>query len=90
MKTPILPEEGFVVVKLFNLLIRELGPVFLERGVLLSKNDFGEFLKSLPDEFWKGCKEIKVDGEERDEVRLRNLSWLGHANWVSLSVHFSL
>jgi len=90
MKTPILPEEGFVVVKLFNLLIRELGPVFLDRGVLLSKNDFGEFLKGLPDEFWRGCQEIKVNGEEKDEVQLRSLSWLSRANWVSLSVHFSL
>jgi hypothetical protein len=89
MKTPILPKEGFVEVKLFNLLIRELGPVFLERGVLLSKNDFGEFLKGLPDEFWRGCKEIRVNGEEKDEVQLRSLSWLSQANWVSLSVHFS-
>ena len=88
-KTPILPEEGFVVVKLFNLLIRERGPVFLERGVLLSKNDFGEFLKGLPDEFWRGCKEIRVNGEEKDEVQLRSLSWLSQANWVSLSVYFS-
>lgn len=90
MKTPVLPEEGFVVVKLFNLLIRELGPVFLERGVFLPENDFGEFLKGLPDEFWKGCKEIKVDGEEKNQIQLTSLSWLSQANWVSLSVHFSL
>ncbi len=88
MITPISPEEGFVVVKLFNLLIRELGPIFLERGIFLPKNDFGEFLKSLPDEFWRGCKEIKVNGEEKDEVQLRNLSWLSQANWVLLSAHF--
>lgn len=89
MTTPLPPEEGFVVVKLFNLLIRELGPGFLERSVFLLKNDFAEFLKSLPDEFWKGCKEIKVDGEEKDEAQLRSLNGLSQASWVSLSVHFT-
>jgi hypothetical protein len=88
MIPPILSEDGFVVVKLFNLLIRELGPILLERGVFFPPNDFGEFLKSLPDEFWKGCKEIKVDGEEKDEVQLRNLSWLSQARGILLSVHF--
>ena len=87
---PISLAEGFVVVKLFNLLIRELGPGFLERGIFLPKNDLGEFLKGLPDEFWRGCQEIKVNGEEKGKAHLRSLSWLSRANWVSLSVHFSL
>ena len=90
MTSPILPGEGFVVVKLFNLLIRELGPIFLERGFFLSEKDLDQFLKDLPDEFWRGCKEIKVNGEEKDEVQLRSLRWLGQAGEVLLSVHFGL
>jgi len=88
MTTSPMPEEGFVMVKLFNLLIRELGPLLLERGVFLRKNDFAEFLKNLPDEFWRGCKEIKVNGEKKDEIQLQSLKWLGPVNWVLLSVHF--
>jgi hypothetical protein len=88
MITPTSPEEGFVVIKLFNLLIRELGPIFLDRGIFFPPNDFGEFLKNLPDEFWRGCKEIKVNGEEKDEVQLRNLSWLTQAGGILLSVQF--
>jgi hypothetical protein len=88
MITPASPEEGFVVVKLFNLLIRELGPIFLERGIFLPPTDFGEFLKSLPEEFWRGCKEIRVNGEEKDEVQLRGLSWFSKARGILLFVHF--
>jgi len=87
--SPVLPGEGFVVVKLFNLLIRELGPIFLERGVFLSAKDFEEFLKGLPDEFFRGCKEIKVNGEEKDEAQLRRLGWLSRAHEVLLSVQFT-
>jgi len=90
MTTSLRSEEGFVVVKLFNLLIEELGPLLLERGVFLRKNDFAEFLKDLPDEFWRGCKEIKVSGEEKDEIQLRSLNWLGPVNWVSLFVYIFL
>jgi hypothetical protein len=32
-------KEGMIQVKLFNVLIRELGPVFLTRGIVLGKED---------------------------------------------------
>jgi len=85
-----LAQEGFVVVKLFNLLARELGPIFLEGGVLSPKNDFGDFLRSFPYESWKGCRETKLDGEEKDEIQLETLNGMNQAKWLLLSVHFSL
>jgi hypothetical protein len=40
---PVLKKEGFVILKLFNLLVSELGPPLLARGVWVK----GEELKSL-------------------------------------------
>ena len=87
-ETCIAPEDGFVRLKLFNLLIPELGPAFLKRGFFFSREEFEEFLKGLPEEFWRGCGEIKIDGKEKDRDQLRSRNWLGQMNWISLSIHF--
>jgi hypothetical protein len=89
-RSSISPDEGFVVMKLFNLLIPELGPFLLEHGVFLPREDWEEFQKGLPDEFWRGCREIRVDGEEKDEGQFRSLPGLSQPGGVWLSVHFSL
>jgi hypothetical protein len=89
-RSSISPEEGLVAIKLFNLLIPELGPFLLEHGVFLPREDWEEFQKGLPDEFWRGCREIRVDGEEKDEGQFRSLPELSQVGWVCLSVHFSL
>jgi hypothetical protein len=85
--TSFLPEEGFVVVKLFNLLIPELGPLFLQRGILVPPEEFPEILKSVPDEFWRGEKEEKVEGREGGGIQLPNLDGLSPTEWIWLSVH---
>jgi hypothetical protein len=85
--TSFLPEEGFVVVKLFNLLIPELGPLFLQRGILVPPEEFPEIRKSVPDEFWRGAKEEKVEGREGGGIQLPNLDGLSPTEWIWLSVH---
>lgn len=62
--------EGIVVLKLFNLIIDELGSIFLKRGILLKREDLESFLIGLGEDFWAGCKGAHVDGQE---VRLDNL-----------------
>jgi hypothetical protein len=41
-------KEGTVFLKLFNLLLPELGPLFLRKGILISGKDFQEVWESLP------------------------------------------
>jgi len=73
-ETPIAQREGFIVLKLFNLLMEELGPALLHRGVFIKKEVLREFLRNLPKDFWAGCQVPKVDGEEVkvDELLARN------------------
>jgi len=81
------PEEGWVMVKLFNLLIPELGPLFLERGILVPPEEFAEFRKSTPDELWRRGKEKKGEGGERGEYQCPSLDGFSETGWVLLSVH---
>ena len=67
--------EGFIVLKLFNLLMDELGPALLHHGVFIKKEVLKEFLKNLPKDFWAGCQDPQVDGEEVELDKLLRMNW---------------
>jgi hypothetical protein len=45
---PAREETGLCSIKLFNLLIPELGPVFLQRGILIKPGNLENFLRKKP------------------------------------------
>jgi hypothetical protein len=69
------PQEGMIFVKLFNLILEELGPAFLKKGIWLNGADLSDFLKRLPDAFWAGCKAARVDGKKLDVDKLLEIKW---------------
>lgn len=62
--------NGIVRIKLFNLLLPELGPVILERGVFLPASGLGSYLKSRTDTFWSGCAGIGINSMPVDPSEL--------------------
>jgi len=50
-------------VKVFNLLVKELGPPLLEKGILVPSARLAAFLSGLPHSFWSDCREVMIDGE---------------------------
>ncbi len=58
--------EGRITVKLFNLTIRELGPLFLEKGIELSAEEMKDFLRNPPAGWRDGCMAAEADGEAID------------------------
>ena len=71
------PNEGMIVLKLFNLVLRELGPKFLKKGVWVSGEDLSNLFTRQPDDFWAGFRGARVDGEETDFRELQEINWLG-------------
>jgi len=68
-------QEGVIILKLFNLTLKELGPTFLKRGVWIDGGDLSDFFKRQPDDFWSAFKAARVDGKKFDlekipEIRL--------------------
>lgn len=59
-----LSQEGHVVVKLFNLLVSDLGPIFLKQGILLEKKQLEDFLGSRPADFWPSLKSAYLDSHK--------------------------
>ncbi len=70
------PADGFIVLKLFNLLLRDLGPRFLRQGIYLEQDELGAFLKGLPGEFWAGCREARLEGRILAGEEFRAREWL--------------
>lgn len=89
-KEPSSRREGMVVLKLFNLLVEELGPTFLKRGIFVRREDLEGLLMSLPGEFWGGCKAATVDGQEVGLDHLLGMTWLDNYDLAMLRVHGDL
>jgi hypothetical protein len=66
-------EEGAVLLKLFNLVIREIGPELLRQGVRVQAEDLEDFFERQGDIFWSGCKDISIDDEKVGRERLAAL-----------------
>jgi hypothetical protein len=67
--------EGMILLKLFNLILKELGPIFLKQGVWINGKDISDFFTRQSDDFWTGCKGAKLDGEKIDLKRLKEINW---------------
>ncbi|MGB9618588.1 MAG: hypothetical protein ACPL7J_14810 [Desulfomonilaceae bacterium] len=59
-----------IIVRLYNMVARELGPGFLARGVWFWRSDLLEFLSGRSEAFWRACDHIAVDDQEIERENL--------------------
>jgi hypothetical protein len=57
-------QSGKVLVKLFNMPLQELGPIFLKHGVWVESDKLKDILKARADDFQKSCGEVLADGRQ--------------------------
>ena len=79
---------GAVRVKLFNLLLPDLGPEFLRRGVILTATELREFIAGKDASFWQGCGSAMLDGSPVGLELLRSGAPLPDIGNVRLTVTF--
>ncbi len=78
--------EGLVRIKLFNLLMAELGPGLLKRGIFIESSVLKDFLREQPEDFWQGCRRITLDGKPLVSRELSDSVWLSGKGQIFLSV----
>ena len=66
---------GRVYVKLFNLPLREIGPLFLEHGILVDGENLKDVIATREDDFRTGCRQALVDGRQVDPGQLLKMEW---------------
>ncbi len=68
-------ETGTVMLKLFNLVALELGPVLLKQGIWVSGKIIENFFRKTPDFFWNGCLNAEIDGISQDVRKISRMEW---------------
>ena len=76
--------QGFLLLKLFNLLPAEIGPAIFARGIWLKGEDLNEFLKELPDELPGKCIEATVDDQVVNLNSLVKRDWENQVLYVKI------
>jgi hypothetical protein len=66
---------GCVRLKLLNLLMQDMGPGLLKKGVYINTSELTSFLGSLSSGFWHGCKTILLDGREVSAELFKEGRW---------------
>ncbi|MCP4132686.1 MAG: hypothetical protein GY754_17100 [bacterium] len=72
---------GMVGLKLFNLVLQDLGPGFLHRGIFMQTPDISSFLQDQTGEFWSGCREILYNNSPvKAQILIESLEPYGDLN----------
>jgi hypothetical protein len=66
---------GTVMLKLFNLVALELGPMFLKQGIWVGGKNLENFFQRVPDFFWDGCLIAEIDGISLDVRKIPLMEW---------------
>jgi len=80
------PGTGWVTLKLFNLVMAELGPALLRAGALVRTTDLLGLLAGLSPDDWPGIRRITLDGTAVGRDLLLGAGRLRGADRVLLSV----
>jgi hypothetical protein len=79
-------KEGQVTLKLFNLLVPEIGPLLLAKGFWIKGGDLEQFLKNRPEDFWADWSSVQVDGQEIDSKAIGKINWSHYKQPVLIRV----
>lgn len=72
---PVSPRKGRVVIKLFNLLIRELGVHFVKRGITINGEDLLKLFRKHGEEIREKLMAISINGQKSDFEKLSLMEW---------------
>jgi len=79
--------DGYIQIKLFNILLKELGLFFLEMGIYVPRAMFTSFVAQLTGDFYNRCRQILINGKH---IQLKSsiewLSLLANYDFVYLKV----
>ena len=67
--------EGEVTLKFFNMIAKELGPNFLQKGIILEGKRFQHFVLCNLEDLKTACTLIHLNDAEIDFARLKETKW---------------
>jgi hypothetical protein len=77
--------DVIITLKLFNMIASELGPGFLQRGILLPGGRWRDFVDRQGRGAWDGWRSATADGQPVEIRRIAEI--VANRQWVRLSIH---
>jgi hypothetical protein len=78
--------DGFFVLKLYNFVADELGPLFLGAGIRLRSEQLSQFMATRSEDFWLSCQRAEIDGRQVSAASLREEGWTMNKDFAELMV----
>jgi hypothetical protein len=78
--------DGTVSLKLFNILLKEIGPTLLQKGIWIRGKDLQDLIERQADELGAGCKKAIWDDKEWDLKALSQIKWADKDVFLRLQV----
>ena len=79
-------KDGSIVLKLFNLVARDIGPMFLKQGIWISRKNLQGFFRKAPSHFWAGCRAAEIDGMHSEVEKLAHIDWKQKQVFLKLEI----
>jgi hypothetical protein len=74
-RTPGQQHRARVKIKLFNLILKELGPLFLANGVLIPSEKFQDFMSRNLADLKTACSSLRLNEHQIKVTDFENLDW---------------
>jgi len=68
-------KKGKITLKLWNLVVKELGPTFLEQGIWIEAEEVQSFIKRHLEALKIECQTVKLNDNPAEVDRLRKAQW---------------
>jgi hypothetical protein len=79
-------KDGSIVLKLFNLVARDIGPMFLIQGIWISGKNLQDFFRKARSHFWAGCRAAEIDGMHSEVEKLAHIDWKQKQVFLKLEI----
>ena len=77
-------KKGKVTLKLWNLVVKELGPIFLQRGVFIEKKELQSFIQRNRETLMTGCRSAEMTGKAITPDQLQDLDYKSDAVYLQV------
>jgi hypothetical protein len=68
-------QSAKITLKLMNIVAKELGPIFLQKGIRLKGQTLREFVARRMDDLKAGCRACELDGKPVEFTSLPEIDW---------------
>ena len=80
-------KDGRVTLKLWNLVVKELGPTFLERGIWIQGQEIGSLIERHWDAFKEGCIAVEIKETPVAVDSLQEIDWKTDLVFLQVTSH---